>query len=568
MNEWLKKLSAQIKDLWSKWTVVQKGILFGIVLVIVVGLVLLLRVSSSPSSVPLISGVNFTDAERDTIMMRLAKENVDASVNAAGVITVKDKSTAQRMRSVLWNEGLIPDRADPWALFDMQSWQTTDFERNVDLRRAVTDAIKKHIESLDVIDNANVVITIPERRTLGSQQEDPTASIVLRPKVGVNLADNRDTVRGIQALVMKCISGLTADNVTISDSNGNILNDFTNQLAADNVNITEREQNVIKKLEAKYRADVLNQLQSIFGDDRVRDLNIKIEMDMSKRFEESTEHTPIVIKADNPDTPYDDSELVESITISSEQVDKVWKGTGYNPEGPAGVEGQNPPVYSDMSNLYGVSEEHGVKKNQVVNEKHVSSEKRPSIDKISVSAAIDGKWIIKYNEDGTPVENTNGTLEREYIPVSASDLESATRLVQSAVGYDRSRGDTVSIVNISYDRTTQFEEEDKAYFRQKQTKTTVFYTVTGLVLLLVIFILYRLISREMERRRRLKEEELMRKHQMEREAALLAAEQAGMEVSMSVEERRRMELQETALTLAKEHPEDVALLIRTWIMEE
>ncbi|MCQ2594667.1 MAG: flagellar M-ring protein FliF [Treponemataceae bacterium] len=568
MNEWLKKLSAQIKDLWSKWTVVQKGILFGIVLVIVVGLVLLLRVSSSPSSVPLISGVNFTDAERDTIMMRLAKENVDASVNAAGVITVKDKSTAQRMRSVLWNEGLIPDRADPWALFDMQSWQTTDFERNVDLRRAVTDAIKKHIESLDVIDNANVVITIPERRTLGSQQEDPTASIVLRPKVGVNLADNRDTVRGIQALVMKCISGLTADNVTISDSNGNILNDFTNQLAADNVNITEREQNVIKKLEAKYRADVLNQLQSIFGDDRVRDLNIKIEMDMSKRFEESTEHTPIVIKADNPDTPYDDSELVESITISSEQVDKVWKGTSYNPEGPAGVEGQNPPVYSDMSNLYGVSEEHGVKKNQVVNEKHVSSEKRPSIDKISVSAAIDGKWIIKYNEDGTPVENTNGTLEREYIPVSASDLESATRLVQSAVGYDRSRGDTVSIVNISYDRTTQFEEEDKAYFRQKQTKTTVFYTVTGLVLLLVIFILYRLISREMERRRRLKEEELMRKHQMEREAALLAAEQAGMEVSMSVEERRRMELQETALTLAKEHPEDVALLIRTWIMEE
>ncbi len=568
MNEWLKKLSAQIKDLWSKWTVVQKGILFGIVLVIVVGLVLLLRVSSSPSSVPLISGVNFTDAERDTIMMRLAKENVDASVNAAGVITVKDKSTAQRMRSVLWNEGLIPDRADPWALFDMQSWQTTDFERNVDLRRAVTDAIKKHIESLDVIDNANVVITIPERRTLGSQQEDPTASIVLRPKVGVNLADNRDTVRGIQALVMKCISGLTADNVTISDSNGNILNDFTNQLAADNVNITEREQNVIKKLEAKYRADVLNQLQSIFGDDRVRDLNIKIEMDMSKRFEESTEHTPIVIKADNPDTPYDDSELVESITISSEQVDKVWKGTGYNPEGPGGVEGQNPPVYSDMSNLYGVSEEHGVKKNQVVNEKHVSSEKRPSIDKISVSAAIDGKWIIKYNEDGTPVENTNGTLEREYIPVSALDLESATRLVQSAVGYDRSRGDTVSIVNISYDRTTQFEEEDKAYFRQKQTKTTVFYTVTGLVLLLVIFILYRLISREMERRRRLKEEELMRKHQMEREAALLAAEQAGMEVSMSVEERRRMELQETALTLAKEHPEDVALLIRTWIMEE
>jgi flagellar M-ring protein FliF len=72
----------------------------------------------------------------------------------------------------------------------------------------------------------------------------------------------------------------------------------------------------------------------------------------------------------------------------------------------------------------------------------------------------------------------------------------------------------------------------------------------------------------MERRRRLKEEELLRKHQMEREKTLWEAEQAGMEVSMSVEERKRLELQENAINMAKEHPEDVALLIRTWLMEE
>ena len=41
-----------------------------------------------------------------------------------------------------------------------------------------------------------------------------------------------------------------------------------------------------------------------------------------------------------------------------------------------------------------------------------------------------------------------------------------------------------------------------------------------------------------------------------------------MEVSMSVEERKRLELQENAINMAKEHPEDVALLIRTWLMEE
>jgi flagellar M-ring protein FliF len=37
---------------------------------------------------------------------------------------------------------------------------------------------------------------------------------------------------------------------------------------------------------------------------------------------------------------------------------------------------------------------------------------------------------------------------------------------------------------------------------------------------------------------------------------------------MSVEERKRLELQEHAINMAKEHPEDVAQLIRTWLREE
>jgi flagellar M-ring protein FliF len=53
-----------------------------------------------------------------------------------------------------------------------------------------------------------------------------------------------------------------------------------------------------------------------------------------------------------------------------------------------------------------------------------------------------------------------------------------------------------------------------------------------------------------------------------REAALRSAEEAGMEVEMSIEERARQEMQENAINMAREHPEDVAQLIRTWLMEE
>ena len=93
--------------------------------------------------------------------------------------------------------------------------------------------------------------------------------------------------------------------------------------------------------------------------------------------------------------------------------------------------------------------------------------------------------------------------------------------------------------------------------------------LAAVALVLIGFIMFRVITKEIERRRRLHEEELLRRQQAEREKALWEAkDDANMQVTMSVEESRRAELQENAINLAKEHPEDVAMLIRTWLMEE
>lgn len=59
--------------------------------------------------------------------------------------------------------------------------------------------------------------------------------------------------------------------------------------------------------------------------------------------------SPITIQKDNPEIPYDNY-------ISSEQVvTKNLQGTYYNSKEEAGVAGQNPPVYSEMSNITGTN---------------------------------------------------------------------------------------------------------------------------------------------------------------------------------------------------------------------
>ncbi len=567
MNEWLKKLISQISSLWGKWSLVQKLVLGGVLVAAIIGIVVLFSVSSAPTMVPLIDTPITDVAVREKIIVRLNQENVKTSVSATGVISVPDEASARRMRSILIREDLIPQNVDPWAIFDVERWTLTDFERNVNKRRAIIEEVRQHIKAIDDIDDASVVVNIPETTLFSADQNPVTASVIIYPKPGSDITTNRKKVEGIQKILKFAVTGLKDENITIADSTGTVLNDFQGMKEWDRLTRIEKEQKLIAQIEAQYRAKILNALQQIYGIDRVRDLNLKIDMDMSDKAVQTRDYLPTTIKADNPETPYDDSQIVPSITLSSETSTTRWQGSGFNPEGPAGVEGQTAPAYKDMSNLYGLSEQSIVKKNELVGQRDTTETVSPSMGRRTVSVNIDGVWVKKRDDKGI-ISIKNGSIERDYVPISPEELQSATKAVQDSVGYDRARGDSVSVLNIKFDRSVQFEKEDAAFLQKKQTEQTILYSLIALAFILVSFIIYRMISRELERRRRIKEEELLRKHQMEREKTLWEAEQAGMEVSMSVEERKRLELQENAINMAKEHPEDVALLIRTWLMEE
>jgi flagellar M-ring protein FliF len=539
-----------------------------IVLVVIGGLAALFTVSSVPTMVPVIDVAIQDEAVRDRIITRINEEGIRAELSASGVIQVADEASARRLRSLLIREDLIPTGTDPWAIFDQDRWTITDFERNVNFQRAQTRMVTDHIKALDEVDDANVTVTYPERALFRSEQNPTTASVIITPRPGSDIIANRKKIEGIQKLLRFAIEGLTNENIVITDPAGNILNDFENMAALDRIGVIERENKLIQALEAKYRAQVLSALQKTFGDDRVRDLNIKIDMDMSRRSVARETYSPMTKRPRTPGLPYDDSELVDSFLISESSSNTTWEGTGFNPEGPAGVEGQTPPAFKDMSNLFGKMTQETRTHNEVVNSEKSEEERSPQIDRVTVSVNIDGQWKWKWDEKRNPVIATDGSIEREYTPIPLEQLRAAQLLVQNAVGYNAGRGDSVTVQNIPFDRNAQFKEEDAAYFRQKQFQTTLLIFLIGVVILLISFIVFRAISKELERRRRLAEDERARREQAIRESAIAQAEEEGVDVSISVEERARLDLQENVANMAREHPEDVAQLIRTWLLEE
>jgi flagellar M-ring protein FliF len=535
---------------------------------VIVLIAALMVVSSSPTMVPVIDAPVLDEEARDRIVVRLNQEGVKVQVSSAGLIQVPDETTARRMRGILIREDLIPQGIDPWAIFDRERWTITDFERNVNLQRAIRQMVTDHIKAIDDVDDASVNIVAPERELFRSDQNPVTASVIIFPKPGSDIVQNRKKIEGIQNILKFAVEGLLDENIVITDQAGLVLNDFTGMAAMDLINIIDRENRLIQTLEAKYRAVVLGALQSTYTADRVRDLNIKIDMDMSKKAIAKEEYFPFTRRPRTPGLPYDDSELLDSVTISEATSNTKWEGTGFNPEGPSGVEGQTPPAFKDMSNLYGTMTQQTKTHNEAINSEKTQEERSPRIDRVTVSVNIDGQWKWKYDEKKNPVLAADGSIEREYIPVPQEQLRGTQLLIQNAVGYNAGRGDSVTVQNIPFDRTRQFVDEDAAYFRKKQIQTTVLVFLSGLAILLVAFILFRMISREMERRRRLLEDERSRREQAIRESAIAQAEEEGVDVSISVEERTRMELLESVTNMAKEHPEDCAQLIRTWLLEE
>ena len=269
MKDWIKKFLNQIKALWGKWSAVQKVIFIGVTAVAILAIVLLLTFSSRPTAVPLIT-TPITDEEKlQRISSRLDQEGVEHTVSVDGRVFVPDAATARRMISILTREDLLPTEISPWDIFKMDRWTVTDFEREVKLRQAITENLEIHIEALDDVDSAQVTLVLPEKELFAEDQDPVTASVIITPKPGSDIVENRKKIEGIVKLVKLAIQGLQDENIVITDHRGTILNDFEGMADFDMLELTRRQMKQKEEIERRYKKEILEELMSIFGSDRV-----------------------------------------------------------------------------------------------------------------------------------------------------------------------------------------------------------------------------------------------------------------------------------------------------------
>jgi len=570
MWEWLKNIVKNVRTFWRQWSMTKKLTLLAIVAVLIASFVILAALSAKPAQVAIFNAALTDESLANRISTALDTANIAHSRGADGRFYTSDEEMARQARALLVREDLLPGQLDPWNFFtNMERWTLTDFDRDVNLQRALKINLEQHISALDDVDSAKVSLAIPEKQLFIEDQEPVTASVIIQQKPGSDISENRNKIEGIVKLIQFAVEGLNVENITIMSINGEVLNDFEELEDVDRLNLTNRMLRQKKALEAQYTAAILDSLYNVFTPSRVDIVNFDIDLDFVKKEISTQEHFPVVMTEDNPNTPYSEREVVPSIVRSRENNKESFEGTGFNPEGPPGQEGQMPPAYQDLTNLVGRYESDRSIENYEINVRNITEQRSPyEIKRISLGMVIDGTWEIRFNDLGEPVVNPAGLRERVYKPVPAEVLLQAQQVVEGAVGYSRSRGDVVTVENIPFDRSEQFRLEDETWLRRQRIQRYAIWIAYALGALILIFFAIRVIGYYAAKRRREREEELSRQHQEMREAALRDSEDEGIDVEMSIKERSRIELEENAKIAAREHPDDVAQLIRTWLAEE
>ena len=163
-------------------------------------------------------------------------------------------TTEQRDRAimVIVESGLY-DQNVGLEIFDKGDFTSTKEDKRIRLVRAMNGELSRLIKRIDGIEDAAVFISIPEQSMFQSNQKPVTATVQLTVAVGQTL--NMSTIKAVSNLLLGSVSGLTASNISITDTNGHVYNSLVDAQSE----MIERLQQNDKYMQEKVQAQ-LNRL--------------------------------------------------------------------------------------------------------------------------------------------------------------------------------------------------------------------------------------------------------------------------------------------------------------------
>lgn len=522
----MQKFLQQTLDMWKKLNIRQKAVLVGMFLTVFIGIIVLATWAGQPDYTPIATDLTIDTAAQVTAKLDAIKIVYKVSDDETTVsVASKDKHTA---RMALATGGVLGTQNIGFALFDQTKMGTTDFERRVNYLRAIQGELETTIGTINGVKANRVHITIPDDSLFQKDQKPAKASVTLQMKPGAKLT--AEEVTGIVNLVVSAVSGLDPKNVVIIDSSGNILSDqrFGDDSFAGGQGATKQLQ-IQDDFNKQAEGNIQTMLEQVLGPGKVV-VRVNAVLDFDKQ--EISKDTYVPVIGDN------------GIARSVEQLQQN-SGSSSGASGAPGTS-SNPPTYPTGGTSGGaVNEQYQTKTSyEISNVKEQQSVAPGSVKRMTVTVIVDNEMTQK-------------------------QLDAITRSVSDAAGIDQQRGDRVTILGIPYDRSfANAAQTDLAATSHNKNRDTMIFVFEVLGMLLAFYLMYRALFGNKEKKRLIgAEDENMGIDFLVGDEPLAPGMMPKLS-KLSPEELEKQKLVEEIEELARKNPQDVASLIRTWMVED
>jgi flagellar M-ring protein FliF len=323
----------------------------------------------------------------------------------------------------------------------------SQFMENARYQHALETELAHTIASLRPVEGARVHIAAPRQSAFVRDRHPGSASVFVQLKAGRRLEPEQ--VQAIVNLVASSVPELEASQVTVVDQQGRLL---SAPQGTDEFSLREEHFQLVHRLEDDYTQRIEALLTPLVGVGRVR-AQVVAQIDTAVTEEAREQYRP-------------DSQIVRS-----EQLSEQTSRDGAGPQGvpgslsnqpPAGgvaapptsapapvsaTPGARPATGAAAANAAAaaatVAPPDNVSKQSTRNyeiDRTLAYTRQPAgrLKRLTVAVLIDNVRTLE--KDGKPKER----------PLAAGELEHITQLVKDAVGFDESRGDSVNVVNSSF----------------------------------------------------------------------------------------------------------------------
>ncbi|WP_207762499.1 flagellar basal-body MS-ring/collar protein FliF [Niveispirillum lacus] len=513
---------------------------------------------STPNLALLYSDLSPSDG--GAIVQQLEAQQIPYRASPDGTRIEVPADQVGRLRMTLAQQGIPTGGNVGNEIFNQpEGLGTTAFMQQMQQLRAKEGELVRSIQTLQQVQAARVHLVLPKRELFARQAQTATASVLLKLKPGKPLS--KEQVAAIQQLVSTAVPQMEPANVSILDDKGNLLSRGLRPNTPEAMAASAEERRLARERELTQTIEEL--LGRSVGMGRVQ-AQVSVEMDFDRITTNSEIYDPEgqVVRGTQSVTENSDStnrDGVDPVTVANNLP---------NADAADAVAGAN----RETRNRSEETVNYEISKTTKVHERETGQVRR-----MSVAVLVDGTYTTA--EDGT----------RTYKPRTEAELAQMQRLVQAAVGFDASRGDSVEVVPMEFARPDdELAAMEETIFGMPKAdviriaETLILAIVAILVILLVI---KPLVTRALDRSPQLDEEpDLLADGSgmpqlagpgggaLARELAMEAA-QANEELEQMIDINRvdgrvRASSLRKVGEIVEKHPEEAVSIIRNWLYQE